>query len=140
MGSVKEIIVSAILFFGLSFATQAQVVEYSLVSKGAGKTNNDVVLSKEIPIKGDREIKGTGTPNPLYVVQLARFEFMREIPDKFPAGTFLWINPDHPSEKLLLSGFYESLKQAESAARDWKKQQQFRTAFAREKPFIVQYN
>lgn len=124
----------------LTLTLHAQVKEYSLTPKGRINTD-EVIRSKGIPMAGDREIKGDGTPRSLFVVQLARFEFMEGIPEKFPKGAFLWINPDLRSEKLLLAGFFESFEEAEAAAKKWKKKdgKMFATAFARPKPFMVIY-
>lgn len=122
-------------FFSLAIQAQGQVKEYSFQTKGGGA----VVLSKEVPREENLRISGPGRPVKMYVVQLARFEFMREIPNEFPKGTLLWVNPDHPNEKILLGGFYNSYEEAERAAVQWKKQRQFRKAFARELPFMVRY-
>jgi hypothetical protein len=122
------------LLFPLALNGQ-EVKEYSFQTKGGGA----VVLQKEVPREEDPRVKGMGKPVRLYVVQLARFEFMREIPQEFPKGTLLYVNPDHPSEKILLGGFYNSFEEAEKACLVWKKQRQFKKAFPRELPFIVRY-
>ncbi|TAE50057.1 MAG: hypothetical protein EAZ89_12910 [Bacteroidetes bacterium] len=96
-------------------------------------------LQKEVPDREPPKITGNGKPVNLYVVQLARFEEMTTIPPSFPQGTFLWANPDHINEKLLLSGFYNSYQEAVAAAAVWKKKYMFKDAFARTKPFITQY-
>ena len=64
---------------------------------------------------------------------------MEHVPEAFPKGTFLWINPDLRSEKFLLAGFFETFEDADIAARKWKKQEIFEQAFARPKPFMVLY-
>ena len=43
------------------------------------------------------------------------------------------------NEKILLAGFYSSLEEAQSAAKKWKAQKQFKYAFARKDPFIIRY-
>ena len=92
--------------------------------------------SGEIPSKKSRD----GIPTKMYVVQLARFEEMHDLPKTFPKGTFLWANPDHKNEKLLLSGFYGSYQEAMEAANLWKRHEQFANAFARYDPFLIRYD
>lgn len=131
------IIAISILFFFFNPELYGQVKEYDLTVKGGG---GGIVLSKEIPIKPSPEIKGYGSPTWLYVVQLARFEDLMKIPDKFPKGSILWVNPDHPREKILLSGFYNSFEEAKTAAQKFKKIDQFKHAFARKDAFMIRYD
>lgn len=137
-------------------SAQAQVKEYSFKpaapagvkgastfsAPGAGAeapVSEEVILAKGIPRNPHVKVSGDGKPKALYVVQLARFEFMKGVPEEFPKGSFLWINPDLRSEKLLLSGFYDTYEDANEAALEWKKQKQFSRAFARPKPFMIVY-
>ncbi len=117
--------------------TSAQV--YSTKDRGE---NGSYILTKSIPDRLPPEIRGSGVPVGLYVVQIARFEEMSwdKVPSRLPKGTFLWINPDHSDEALLLAGFYNTFKDAENAAKEWKKRgKAFEKSFAREKPFFVEY-
>lgn len=98
------------------------------------------LLRKEVPTQLNPPIKGSGKPTYMYVVQLARFEELGKIPATFPKGTFLWVNPDIPTEMLLLSGFYNSYKEAIAGANTWKKKPLFEAAFARKNPFMVRYD
>ena len=101
--------------------------------------SKDYHLEKTISYQKNPEIRGDGLPTKMYVVQLARFEDLAQIPSSFPKGTFLWVNPDHPQEKFLLTGYFGSLEEAKKAATTWKKRPEFAGAFARSTPFIVMY-
>ena len=130
------IFVMFLLFSGY-FTAEAQVKATKLRTRGG-----DFLLSKEIPDRTKPEITGKGVPVGLYVVQLARFEEMSwdDVPRRLPKGSFLWINPDHDEEALLLVGFFTTFKEAEQVAETWKKKGlEFQEAFAREKPFMVEY-
>ena len=121
----------------LIYGVQAQV--YSTKERGE---NGSYILTKSIPDRLPPEIIGKGVPVGRYVVQIARFEEMSwdKVPTRLPKGTFLWINPDHSDEALLLAGFYNTYADAEKAAEQWKKKgKAFAFAFAREKPFFVEY-
>ena len=103
-------------------------------------TNDSYVLQKQVPDREPPAVRGDGLPTPLFVVQLARFEEMRNYPERFPKGTMLWVNPDIPTEKFLLVGFYNSFLEASAAAREWKKNKMFPGAFAIKEPFMIKYD
>ena len=134
---MKTIFLSfALCFLGLISVVQAQKIkEYSTATRDGG-----FYLQKEVPSERNPIIQGDGVPTKLYVIQLARFEDMPRIPSSFPKGTFLWSNPDHPREKLLLVGYYDSLGNAEKAAAAWRKNRTFSKAFVRQEPFIIRYD
>ena len=125
-----------VLMMGVSSMTVAQVDAAS----GATRDGESIRFRKDVPVKVNPRIVGNGVPTKLYVIQLARFEVMGTIPSKFPKGTFLYINPDHPKEKWLLVGFYDSYEDARVAAKEWKKNPMFKGAYARSKPFMVRYD
>ena len=132
-----HIICTISLLFFLVSISKAQV--YSTKERGE---NGSYILTKSIPDRLPPEIMGKGIPVGRYVVQLARFEEMSwdKVPTRLPKGTFLWINPDHSDEALLLAGFYNTYADAEKAAEQWKKKgKAFADSFAREKPFFVEY-
>ena len=132
----SPILVVMLLLGGFS-TVEAQVKATKLRTQGG-----DFLLSKEIPDRTKPEITGKGVPVGLYVVQLARFEEMSwdDVPRRLPKGSFLWINPDHDEEALLLVGFFTTFEEAEKVAEKWKKKgPEFQEAFAREKPFMVEY-
>ncbi len=134
---IKKSSILLFLLFSSVYVAQAQVKATKLRTKGG-----DFLLSKEIPDRTKPEITGKGVPVGLYVVQLARFEEMSwdDVPLRLPKGTFLWINPDHDEEALLLAGFFNTFDEAEKAAEKWKRKgKEFNEAFAREKPFMVEY-
>lgn len=124
-----------LLYCGNPLFAQVESFDY------ASEDGTAIMLTKEIPVMDNLEITGDGEPiEQLYVVQLARFEQMPEAPEFFPKGSMLWVNPDHPKEKLLLAGFYKSLDEARVAASEWKLQsEQFQFAFARQTPFFIKY-
>lgn len=124
------------LFLGGVLSSQAQVT----ARKGALRDGGAVRLQKDIPVRLNPVIEGNGQPTYLYVIQLARFENMKGIPSTFPKGTFLWVNPDHRSEMLLLTGFYEDRDKAYADAQVWKKKVEFKGAFVRAKPFMIRYD
>ncbi|MDX1908026.1 MAG: hypothetical protein SF053_13405 [Bacteroidia bacterium] len=120
-------------------ATEAAQPQPSPISVAPG-AKGEYMLTKEVPDREPPKIVGTGKPVRLYVVQLARFEEMPFIPTQFPIGSFIWNNPDHPTEKMLLSGFYYSIEEANKAALEWKKKGiMFKDAFARTEPFMIRY-
>ncbi len=131
----KTLIVLSLLLIGALCSLQAQVKSYGGRTRAGGFR-----LVKDVPQRTPPPIVGAGAPTMLYVVQLARFEEMPSIPDQFPKGTLVWVNPDHPNEKLLLAGFYTSLQEAESAAEKWRRNPIFDKAFVREQPFLVRYD
>lgn len=132
---VKFVPVFAI-WLGIGATYAQQVKETTFNRDGSG-----VVLAKEIPVVRNLEITGDGTPQQmLYVVQLARFVDLPYIPEKFPKGCMLFISPDHPSEKLLLNGFYDSYEKAQQAAAKWKKIPEFKGAFVRKSPLLIRYD
>ncbi|MEL6848957.1 MAG: hypothetical protein AAFP92_10585 [Bacteroidota bacterium] len=112
-----------------------QVKAYSYPSRGGTH-----FIGKEVKKVINPKIEGAGVPTQLFVVQLARFEEMASLPATFPKGTILWVNPDVPTEKILYSGFYESLADAKKAAVEWKKIKEFKSAFARPMPWLVRYD
>ena len=116
-------------------ANAQRIKEYSTPTR-----DGSFYLQKEVPSERNPIIQGEGKPTKLYVIQLARFEDMPRIPSSFPKGTFLWISPDHPREKLLLVGYYDSLANAEKAAVAWRKNPTFKKAFVRQAPFIIRYD
>lgn len=129
-------IILGLFLFAINHA-QGQV--YSTKERGE---NGSYILTKSIPDRLPPEIRGKGVPIGRYVVQIARFEEMSwdKVPLRLPKGTFLWINPDHADEALLLAGFYNTYADAEKAAEEWKKKgKAFEYSFAREKPFFVEY-
>ncbi|MEM7106298.1 MAG: hypothetical protein AAF502_24425 [Bacteroidota bacterium] len=132
---LTELLTLVILF--CSSLVYGQVESFDYKSEDGGS----MMLTKEIPVANNIEITGDGeVVEQMYVVQLARFEKMPEAPDFFPKGSMLWVNPDHPNEKLLLVGFYNTLEDARLAAEEWKvKSEQFQFAFARQQPFFIRY-
>ena len=135
MRNIRNIFLTfAILMLASSIELSAQIKERS----GLTRDGESFRLEKEVPYRENPEIKGNGVPTNLYVVQLARFEDLEEIPKTFPKGTYLWLSPDHPREKLLVSGFYETYAKANAAANQYKKLKEYRGAFAR--LFMVRYD
>jgi hypothetical protein len=135
-GMQNFLMLLALAFFMLpALETSAQV------STSTGQTRSQTVrLQKDVPIRKLPPIKGKGTPTPLYVVQLSRFETMIEIPPEFPKGTFIYASPDHVNEKFLFAGYYSSFEEAKAAAKTFRKKRMFREAFARPKPLVIRYD
>lgn len=132
---MKKIVLLSGLLLGL-LSVDAQVSSAS----GAARDGSSIRRQKDIPVNPGPLIQGNGQPTKLYVIQLARFESMNGIPSTFPKGTFLWVNPDHRSEMLLLAGFYDDPDKAYAASKQWKKKAEFKKAFVRAKPFMVRYD
>ncbi|MCB0835413.1 MAG: hypothetical protein KDD63_02930 [Bacteroidetes bacterium] len=127
---------SIIIPLEISAQAPTQTVEGFRVKDRSGNYH----LEKNVPYQKNPEIRGDGIPTKMYVVQLARFEDLAHIPSTFPKGTFLWVSPDHPQEKLLLTGFYGTVEEAKQAALAWKKRPEFKGAFARATPFLIKYD
>ena len=128
------------LFTFLLLVGGMTIQEASAQVRSQATKSDSYVLQKQIPDRQPPAVRGTGLPTPLFVVQLARFEEMRDYPAQFPKGTILWVNPDIPTEKFLLVGFYNSFQEASSAAREWKKNKMFPGAFAIREPFMIKYD
>lgn len=130
------------LFICMLLAIAAPLQDaFGQVATSVGKTRADSYrLYKDVPVRKNMEVQGTGTPTALYVVQLARFEDMDYIPSTFPKGTILFINQDHSNEKFLYAGFYNSAAEASAAAKKWKQNAMFKGAFPRALPFLVRYD
>ncbi|MCB0704088.1 MAG: hypothetical protein KDC34_02220 [Saprospiraceae bacterium] len=125
---------------GSSFAAEAQI-QGSSTEKG-----DSFKLEKHVP-------KGSGTSGPpppafgtdgkakrYYIIQLARFEKMYTIPEEFPSGTTLWLNPDIGVEAILITTqMYRTYETAYEAAEKIKKEGKYPSAFARPHPFMVKY-
>lgn len=99
------------------------------------------LLEKEVPKRPDYLVfDQNGSARPQFVIQLARFENIAAIPESFPKGSFLWLNPDHQNEALLLHGkFYSSFEKAQADALRIRGKGLYPGAFARTKPFLVKY-
>jgi hypothetical protein len=125
-----------LVFFLLSLSTQAQ----GQVRSEMKEDRSQFILKKAIP-KGPDSLMlfQDGIPQPYYVIQLARFERMEDIPELFPKGTTLWLNPDHRAEAILItSSFFTSFEEAQRVAFQLR-EEGFPGAFARPKPFLVRY-
>lgn len=98
-------------------------------------------LEKSVPKGTDTtSFATTGKAKRYYIIQLARFEKMYGIPDRFPKGTTLWFNPDIGVEAILISTrMYRSFESARTAAEEIKAEGVYPNAFARPHPFMVKY-
>ena len=136
---MKRISVLFLILFISGFCYQTALAQVQSESRKP-YSSDTYVLQKQIPDREPPAVRGNGLPTPLFVVQLARFEEMRNYPERFPKGTMLWVNPDIPTEKFLLVGFYNSFMEASQAAREWKKNKMFPGAFAIKEPFMIKYD
>jgi len=135
------LVFSLFLLLGIGgFLQESQAQQQVRALSTKPPAGQSYVLQKEVPDRTPPAVSGNGLPTALYVVQLARFEEMRNFPEKFPQGTMLWQNPDIPTEKFLLAGFYGSFAEASQAAREWKKNKMFPGAFALKEPFMIRYD
>ena len=125
--------------FLVGMASQSQAQIETLI--GEDETGTKYRVQTDIPIRTDLpRVGGQGLPSYFYVVQLARFERMHQIPEQFPKGTFLWMNPDDPKEMILYAGFYGSLEDAKFEAKKWKANPMFPGAYAKPNPFLIKYD
>lgn len=137
-GVIQSVFCCLFLLLSISSIAQAQV-------EGSSTEKEDsFTIQKRVPKSesagGNTIFVNDGTAKKYYIVQLARFEKMYEIPSTFPKGTTLWLNPDIGVEALLITTqMYLSYEAAAAAAEKIKSEGYYPKAFARPHPFIVRY-
>ena len=137
MSTIRYTLACLFLLMSLASIAQAQV-------EGSSTESSDAfILEKRVPKGEDAGQISFGTdgqPKKYYIIQLARFEKMYEIPPEFPKGTTLWFNPDIGVEAILISSqMYRSYETAYTAAEKIKRKGIYTHAFARPHPFLVKY-